>query len=348
MSNGPGSLRLVDVAEAAGVSLATASRSLRGLTGVSDEVAARVRKTAEDMGYVVNTHAQSLAGGATSIAGLIVHQIDDPYFTEIAAGVVHAAEDSGLIVQVAHSGRDPQRELKQLRSLAAQRARVIIIAGSGYVDGEQEAEARRLLQTYQRNGGRAAVIGRHQLGVDALLPDNRGAALAVAEHLVQLGHREVAIVSGPEALTTVQDRRDGALEVFARADVRCHVVPTDFTADGAGPAAIQALREWPDVTAILALNDSMAIAILVALRRLGISVPGEVSVAGFDDVSVAELLYPSLTTARFPLERMGRDALDLAMRPAALRPRRKAVPAELIVRESTAAPRSSSSRLVLP
>ncbi|BAK34358.1 LacI family transcriptional regulator [Microlunatus phosphovorus NM-1] len=337
MSNGP--MRLADVADAAGVSLATASRSLRGLTGVSDEVAARVRKTAEDLGYVVNTHAQTLAGGTTSIAGLIVHQIDDPYFTEIAAGVVHAAEERGLIVQVAHSGRDPQREVKQLHSLVAQRARVIVIAGSGYVDGEQEAEARRLLSTYQRNGGRVAVVGRHQLGVDALLPDNRGAARAVAEHLVELGHQEIAIVSGPAALTTVQDRLAGAQEVLSRAGARWHVVPTDFTAEGAGPAAIQALRDWPDVTAILALNDSMAIAILVALRRLGVSVPGEISVAGIDDVSVAELLYPSLTTARFPLERMGRDALELATRPAAARPRRKAVSAELVVRESTATPR---------
>lgn len=339
MSSIPTSLRLADVADAAGVSLATASRSLRGLTGVSDEVAARVRRTAEDMGYVANTNAQTLAGGTTSIAGLIVHQIDDPYFTEIASGVVRAAEERGLIVQVAHSGRDPQRELKQLRSLAAQRARVIIVAGSGYVDGQQEAEARRLLTTYQRNGGRAAVIGRHQLGVDALLPDNRGAARLVARHLVEIGHTDVVIVSGPEALTTVQDRLGGAVEVFASAGVRYQVVTTDFTAAGAGPAAIEALQTWPDTTAVLALNDSMAIAILVALRRLGVSVPNDVSVAGFDDVAVAELLFPSLTTARFPLAEMGREALDLATRPAASRPRRKTIAAQLMVRESTAAPR---------
>src|SRR6478609_5517214 len=341
MSSTPTSLRLADVADAAGVSLATASRSLRGLTGVSDEVAARVRRTAEDMGYVANTNAQTLAGGTTSIAGLIVHQIDDPYFTEIASGVVRAAEERGLIVQVAHSGRDPQRELKQLRSLAAQRARAIIVAGSGYVDGQQEAEARRLLATYQRNGGRAAVIGRHQLGVDAVLPDNRGAALSVAEHLVQLGHTDITIVSGPETLTTVEDRLAGAVEVFAAAGVRYRVVPTDFTAEGAGPAAIQALQSWPETTAILALNDSMAIAILVALRRRGVSVPGEVSVAGFDDVAVAELLFPSLTTARFPLAEMGREALDLATRPAATRPRRKSIPARLMRRESTVPPRAS-------
>ena len=340
MSISSSSLRLADVAEAAGVSLATASRSLRGLTGVSEEVAARVRRTAEGMGYLGNTHAQSLAGGATSIAGLLVHQIDDPYFTEIAAGVVHAAEERGLIVQVAHSGRDPQRELRQLRSLAAQRARAIIVAGSGYVDPLQEADARRLLATYQQGGGRAAVIGRHQLGVDALLPDNRGAATAVARHLVELGHTEVVIVSGPETLTTVQDRLGGAVDVLTAAGVRQHVVATDFTAAGAGPAAMGALRQWPDTTAILALNDSMAIAILVALRRAGISVPADVSVAGFDDVAVAELLFPSLTTARFPLEEMGREALDLTTRPPATRPRRKSVPARLIRRESTAPPRA--------
>ena len=156
---------------------------------------------------------------------------------------------------------------------------------------------------------------------------------------MRLGHTDIAIISGPDALTTVQDRLGGAVEVFAAAGIRHRVVPTDFTARSAGPAAIEALRTWPETTAILALNDSMAIAILVALRRLGVDVPGDVSVAGFDDVAVAELLFPSLTTARFPLAEMGREALDLATRPAASRPRRKSIPGVLVVRESTAPPR---------
>ena len=128
----------------------------------------------------------------------------------------------------------------------------------------------------------------------------------------------------------MQDRLGGAVEVLASAGVRHHVVATDFTAAGAGPAAIEALRTWPETTAVLALNDAMAIAVLVALRRAGVSVPDQVSVAGFDDVAVAELLFPSLTTARFPLAEMGREALDLATRPAASRPRRKSIPGKLI------------------
>ena len=134
MSAPPAAVRLSEVAAAAGVSIATASRSLRGLGGVSDAVAEKVRGIAEELGYVTNSYARTLAGGTTTIVGLILNQIDDPYFTEIAAGVVRAAEEADLTVQIGHSTRDPQRELKQIRSLVAQRARAIIIAGSGYTD----------------------------------------------------------------------------------------------------------------------------------------------------------------------------------------------------------------------
>ena len=127
-------LRLVDVAERAGVSLATASRALAGREGVSEEVAAHVRQVARRMGYVANVHARTLAGGATSTVGLIVHEIDDPYFSEIASGVIGVAAERGFSVQICHSGRDPHHELRQIRNLIAQRVGAIIVAGSGYTD----------------------------------------------------------------------------------------------------------------------------------------------------------------------------------------------------------------------
>ena len=99
-------------------------------------------------------------------------------------------------MQIGHSTRDPQLELKQIRSLVAQRARAIIIAGSGYTDPQRELQAKELLARYEAGGGRAAVIGRHFLGVDAVQPDNKGAAGLVARHLVELGHREVLMISG--------------------------------------------------------------------------------------------------------------------------------------------------------
>ncbi|MDN5803069.1 MAG: LacI family transcriptional regulator [Microlunatus sp.] len=338
MSAPPGSVRLSDVARAAGVSIATASRSLRGLAGVSDTVAERVRDLAQDMGYVTNTYARTLAGGRTTIVGLIVHQIDDPYFAELAAGVVRAAEEQELIVQIGHSGRDPERELKQIRTLVAQRARAVIVAGSGYTDARREAAARELLARYEYVGGRAAVVGRHFLGVDAVLPDNSGAAALTARHLVELGHRDLVVVSGPVDLTTVQDRQREALAVLTAAGARARVVETDFTGHDAGSATVTALRANPEATAVLALSDAMAISVLTCLRRAEIEVPTQVSVAGIDDVEVAEIVSPSLTTAAFPLADLGREAMALTTRPRAHRPRRKMIPAELIVRESTAAP----------
>lgn len=340
MSAPAAAVRLSEVAAAAGVSIATASRSLRGLGGVSDTVAEKVRGIAEEMGYVTNSYARTLAGGSTTIVGLIVHQIDDPYFTEIAAGVVRAAEESDLTVQIGHSTRDPKRELKQIRSLVAQRARAIIIAGSGYTDPQREAEAKELMARYEAGGGRAAVVGRHFLGVDAVLPDNKGAAGLVARHLIELGHREVVVISGPARLTTVEDRQSEALKVLAAGGARAALVETDFSGHDAGPAALAALEANPAATAVLALSDAMAIAVLTAFRRADVDVPSRVSVTGIDDVSVAELISPSLTTAAFPLTELGREALLLTTRPQANRPRRKVVAAELVVRESTAPPRS--------
>jgi LacI family transcriptional regulator len=202
-------LRLVDVAERAGVSLATASRALAGRDGVSEEVADRVRQVSRELGYVANPFARTLAGGASSTVGLVVHQVDDPYFSEIAGGVIQLADEQSLLVQICHSGRDPEHELRQIRHLIAQRVGIIIVAGSGYSDQQVEAEAKAELGAFQRSGGRVTVIGRHSLGVDAVLPDNEAGGQALGEHLLGLGHRRIAVVAGTGALTTVTDRLAG-------------------------------------------------------------------------------------------------------------------------------------------
>jgi LacI family transcriptional regulator len=331
-------VRLVEVAAGAGVSLATASRALAGRDGVSEEVADRVRQVARDLGYAANPHARTLAGGLTSTLGLIVHEIGDPYFSEIASGVLSAAGEVGLMVQICHSGRDPERELSQIRTLIAQRVRIIIVAGSGYTDPKLQAESRAELSAFQEAGGRVAVIGRHFVGVDAVRPDNEAAGRVVAGHVLSLGHRSIAVAAGPLRLTTVVDRLAGVATALEREGLSLDALPvveTDFTRDGGQAAAEQILREHPGVTAIIALNDAMAIGILAALRSHAVPVPEAISVAGFDDVSVAADLAPSLTTVRLPMAQMGEWALSMALKPRAARPRRKPTGHELIVRDST-------------
>ncbi|WP_328460191.1 LacI family transcriptional regulator [Actinoplanes sp. NBC_00393] len=334
---GPG-LRLIDVAQRAGVSLATASRALAGRDGVSEEVANRVREVSRELGYVANPFARTLAGGASSTVGLIVHQVDDPYFSEIAGGVIKLADEQNLLVQICHSGRDPEHELRQIRNLIAQRVGIILVTGSGYDDPRAEAEAREVLAAYQHGGGRVAVIGRHALGTDAVLPDNEAGSRALAAHLLSLGHRRIAVVAGTPALNTVIDRTAGvaaALREHGLSLSDMPVVHTDFVREGGRVATERILRDHPDVTAIIALNDAMAMGVLATLREKGIPVPSRMSVVGFDDVSVAADLAPSLTTIRLPMTDMGRMALELALKPKAARPRRRPTGHQLVVRNST-------------
>jgi LacI family transcriptional regulator len=343
-------LRLADVAERAGVSLATASRALAGREGVSEQVANRVREVSRDLGYVANLHARTLAGGSTSTVGLIVHQIDDPYFSEIASAVIKAAGQQGLMVQICHSARDPRQELKQIRNLIAQRVGVLIVAGSGYTDPSLEADSKAELSAFQDAGGRVAVIGRHFLSADAVLPDNEAAGDTIADHVLSLGHREIAVAAGPKRLTTVVDRLAGVESALRRKGLSLAdllVVETDFTRDGGRGAAEQILRDRPRTTAIIALNDAMAIGVLSMLRSQGISVPDQISVTGFDDVAVAADLAPSLTTVRLPMAEMGQLALTLALKPRSSRFRRKSTGHVLVVRDSTG-PRPTGLSLANP
>lgn len=333
--------RLVDVAREAGVSIATASRAMSGASGVSPRQAARVRQVAEDLGYVANLHARSLAGGPTSVVGLVVHEIGDPYFSEIASGVLGVAASEGLTVQICHSGRDPEAELTQVRTLIANGVGAIIVAGSGFVDAAQQVRVTGALQRYRDDGGRVAVIGRHHLRADTVQPENVEGGRTVTEHLLGLGHRRIGLISGSRELTTIADRLTGvdeALRAAGSALADLPLVEDAFTREGGKQAVAALLDRDPDLTAVIALNDDMAIGALSVLRHRGISVPGDISVTGFDDVAVAGDLSPGLTTIRLPMSEMGGQALRLALAPPAKRPRRRRAAHELVVRGSTAAP----------
>ncbi|MBD8080652.1 LacI family DNA-binding transcriptional regulator [Cellulosimicrobium arenosum] len=333
--------RLVDVAEEAGVSLATASRSLSRSVGVSEAVAAHVRAVAEQLGYVANVHARTLAGGRTSVAGLIVYEIGDPYFAEIASGVVRVAGENGWSVQIAHTEREPSAEAEQIRLMRAHRVGAIVLAGSGYVDPVMEHEAGRELAEFEEAGGRVVAVGRHHMRCDAVLPDNEAAGETIAQHLLDLGHRRLAVAAGPAHLTTIADRLQGIRAAVARYGLPPDAVPVahaPFTREGGRDATRELLDAHPGTTAVLALNDAMATGVLSLLRERGVSVPHGVSVTGFDDIQVAQDLAPALTTVRLPMSEIGAAALDLALRPPSARPRRRATGHELVVRDSTAPP----------
>jgi LacI family transcriptional regulator len=198
------------------------------------------------------------------------------------------------------------------------------------------------MRAYEATGGRISVVGRHGRIGDAVLPDNEEGGFLAADHLYALGHTEVAVIAGPAALTTTADRLDGlrrAAKQHKRKLPKQRVVHADFTRDG-GAEAMAALlaaddkageRTGDKLTAIVALNDSMAVGALAALRDL----KRRLAVVGFDDMPIARDVTPSLTSVRLPLTEMGERAMQLALGEPGDGPRTERVGAELIQREST-------------
>ncbi|WP_166999198.1 LacI family DNA-binding transcriptional regulator [Paramicrobacterium fandaimingii] len=307
---------LNDVADEAGVSLATASRVLNGsVRKVAESYRERVMAAAERLGYAPNLSAQAMAKGRANIVGLLVGDIADPYFSAITSGAMAAADEAGLVVTVAVTGRDADRELTTVRALRGQRPRAIILAGSRFSDATLEAELTAELEVFRQGGGHVVFISQSGLGFDTVRIDNAGAARGLGERMASLGYRSAAVVAGPEALITSTERAVGFTAGFRAGggDV-VRTARGDFTRDGGFAAGEQlAASGVSDVDIIFATSDIMAVGAMSALRRAGITPGADVGIAGFDDISTARDVTPPLTTVEIPLESIGRNAVELAL-----------------------------------
>lgn len=337
-------VRLQDVAARAGVSLATASRVINGSSRVPGEgVADRVRTAARELGYVPNAQAQALARAATGLLGLIVHDIADPYFSSIARGVQTAARTARKQVLLASTDRDFDIERESVSTFIAHRADAIVLAGSrqsGDLDRELEAEFDR----YRVNGGRVVVIGQPLAFGGAVEPENRVAAGDLADALMAAGHTQFAVIGGPGSIRTGVNRRNGFVEALGRRGLTPLVeVSGEFTRDGGHSAARRlagALQLSPGAQAepvcVFAVTDVMAIGAVAAWRELGLSVPEDIGIAGFDDIPTLRDHIPSLTTVALPLEEIGARAVELALRTdTECDDLRERVPGRVILRDST-------------
>ncbi|GGS48209.1 MULTISPECIES: LacI family DNA-binding transcriptional regulator [Actinokineospora] len=332
---------LEDVARTAQVSLATASRALNGATSVGPTLRDRVLAAAEELAYTPNAHARALAGSSHQTVGVICHDVSDPYFATIARGVMRVAGENDLLVMLASTFRDPQKEIAYVSMLRAQRASAILLIGSGFEDRAWERALAAELEPYRRGGGQVAVVSRHRsLRVDSVQPDNRAGAADLARALLDLGHRRFAVLAGPRRLTTVVDRLDGFRDALADAGIALaddDVIESGFTRDGGHAAMRELLARRRDVTCVFAVTDVMAIGALTAAREAGVSVPDDISLAGFDDIPVVRDLTPALTTVALPLEQLGEQAMRLAIRDnRGKRSRVVRMPADVVVRDSVA------------
>jgi len=333
---------LADVARRAGVSAATVSRIVNGSPKmVSEELRERVLRAVHELQYVPNAHAQLLARSHRTTVGVIVHDVSDPYFAEITRGLQRVASEQGRLVIIANSYRDPDRELEYVELLRAQQVEAIILAGSGYHDPAFTKALNAKLSAYMATGGRVSVIGRHKLAGDAVMPANEQGGFLIGDEVFLAGHRHVGVVAAPKQLTTTTDRLAGlrrAARLHHRALPARRIVYAEFDRDGGATATRELLETEPRITAIVALNDTMAIGALSVLRERNIAVPNEISVVGFDDMPIARDVTPPLTTVRLPLVEIGVRAITIALEEPTDDPRVEEIPATVVRRESLAPP----------
>ncbi len=335
--------KLSDVAVRAGVSSATASRVLNGSDrAVGEPYRSKVLAAAAELGYTANAHAQAIARGTSNVLGLVVHDVADPYFSAIADGVMREAAARGVMVMLAVTRRDPERELEYVATLRAQRARAVILAGSRTTDAELVRRLGKELEAFTAAGGSAACISQATLGVHTVVPQNREGAKRLAVALHGLGHERFAVLAGPQELVVARDRlqgfRAGLVASGVAGDVR--VLTGPFTREGGYDAANALLADGLGATCVFAVNDVMAVGAMAAFRDAGLSVPEDVSVAGFDDIATLRDVTPRLTTVRLPLEEMGLRAARLALDPASgSSPTVETVRGDVLLRQSTAPPR---------
>jgi LacI family transcriptional regulator, repressor for deo operon, udp, cdd, tsx, nupC, and nupG len=327
---------LEDVARLAGVSAATVSRALRGLPRVSAVTRARVLAAAAELGYVVSPSASRLASGRTGTVGVVVPYVDRWFFGKVIAGVEQVLREAGFDLLLYNLGNDEGHDRFFAEMPLRKRVDAAIVLSLPMGDGETDA-----LRSLDVPLG---VVGAHAAGFAEVRIDDVAAASLAMRHLVNLGHRDIALISGgsrvPMRFTAPIDRRAAYLNVFTEAGTGPDPdleAAGDFTMAGGERAMTELLSRSRLPTAVFAESDEMAFGALRVLRRSGLRVPQDVSLVGFDDHDMADLL--DLTTVRQPVIEQGRvvarllvDWLDSGRQPGTT----VVLPTELVVRGSTA------------
>lgn len=300
-----------DVAARAGVSVATVSRALAGSSLVSADVRERVREATDELGYVTNRLPGNLRARGVRILALVVGNIRNAYFSDLIDGSVGAARVAGFPLIFSDSDEDPARESEILEELAAERvAGVLLASAAGSTKG-----LRRLLDL----GIPVVAVDRRLPGlpVDTVTIDGELGEYGAVQHLIGLGHRRIAMMGGPTHLSTIADRERGYRRALEDADIvpdPALIAHGDLRQETAFELTPRLMAAADPPTAVVTINDLSTIGALLALRSLGLRVPDDVSVVGFDDVPGMVLYDPPLTTVAQPVHEIGQRAIELAAR----------------------------------
>jgi LacI family transcriptional regulator len=336
---------IADVARRAGVSTATVSRVLSGVGRATPGTHARVEAAARELDYRPSDVARSLKRRSTLTLGLIITDIENPYFPQLVRGVEDAANAEGYTVLLCNATDDPEREASYLDLLVERRVDGLIIAASEIGSRQGAWLATAPLPVVLINTSAAT-----SPGVPTIVSDNRAGGRSAARHLLDLGHVRFGYLLPPPRNVDAPERLGGVRDELAAAgaagrDVAPLAIGRGLPSVAGGETAMLDLLEQPRrPTAVIAYNDLMAIGAMRAIRRRGLAVPTDVSIVGFDDVAFAAYAEPPLTTVRQETAEMGRWAVATVTERIKATHRgedrraadRRIVPVELTIRGSTA------------
>ena len=299
-----------EVAKAAGVSSTTVSHVLNGTRFVSEGVRGRVLTAMHALGYQHNVLARSLRRGETHTIGLILPDSANPFFAKVGRGIEAAAYDQAYSVVLCNSEGNLAREEHYTEVLTQKQVDGIIFVAAG--------DRTKSLSVLLDRGVPSVVIDRDlpDAKVDAVLADNRQGGYLATRHLLALGHRRIACVSGPSNITPSAHRVTGYRQALAEAGLPVDehlILRGDFQLESGWAAASELLRRPAPPTAIFACNDLMAIGVIRAAADLSRRIPEHLAVVGFDDIELSAYSVPPLTTVLQPTTDMGRRAVQLLM-----------------------------------
>ncbi|MGW4975978.1 LacI family DNA-binding transcriptional regulator [Streptomyces mirabilis] len=346
-----GRVTIREVAERAGVSMATVSRVLSGNHPVPASTRARVLRAARDLDYVANAHARALVGGGRKMVAVVLRQVTSPFYAQVAEGVEAEAAARGWLCLVGTTGGDPGRELEFVQLMREEGAGLVILVGGVVEDDAYRERVAHYAQALASSGARLVLCGRPAPDPDipALVVefDNEAGARAITGHLLSAGHRRIVFLGGLPGNTALDARVAGyraALAEHGLGPEAAHVVdcglgraaghramtellkaggdlgpgdtatPDADTLDTATPGSATPDAGPARFTAVFAGDDMVAAGALRAIADAGLRVPQDISVVGYNDIPLAEDFNPPLTTVRTPAEELGRAAVRIALR----------------------------------
>jgi DNA-binding LacI/PurR family transcriptional regulator len=310
-SVGPTTIATVKhVAERAGVSTATVSRVLSGLSGVREPLRTKVVEAARQLGYQPNRAARDLRARSSRTIGVLIPDIENPFFTTVVRGIEETLQATGYTLLLANYNEEPAREATQLRTFRAEGIGGLIFAAS--------REPAALYQQLADSGLVMVAVSRAhaKLGVDQVTVANRAGAQSAIAHLIGLGHSRIAMITGPPEFNTARERQQGYEQALRDAGLGVDeklIVHCDFR-HASGYDAMRRLLDAPSrPTAVFPASNLLTLGALQAIHERNLDIPGEISIIGFDEMAWAMSLRPPLTTVAQPALEVGRMAAELLL-----------------------------------